>query len=279
MPFPRITALASAAARRARELLLDNRFMLPSIQVECPVCGHPSASLLRYGPFAAATGAARNRAEVGGGHEKYRCLRCGHLFTTWFPDLSGFSEIYSEMYDAPLQLQPNARLTHQETLVRKLAARSGAEGRFLDFGCGGNFSIAYALRREGLLVHACDIHRDAPYDGDTFFRFDPALPHIERFAGISSLDAIEHVQDIAATWTYFNRALRPGGLMLHSFPGAFRYGPRHYFSQIPFHACLFSRRSLEIWCSRMGFEYLGAEPLPGSDVPECYWFRKVGTLA
>jgi 2-polyprenyl-3-methyl-5-hydroxy-6-metoxy-1,4-benzoquinol methylase len=268
--------LAAHALRRGRELLLDNALVLTRAQVRCPVCGHPLASTLRYGRFAAATGPARSRAEVGKGHEKYRCLACGHVYTTWFPALSEFSAIYSQMYEGRQQLEPSPRSRHQETLVRRLIARCGEGGRYLDFGCGGNFTIAYALQGQGLRVHACDIHADAPYDQDVFFRFDPDRRDDACFDGISSLDAIEHVQDIRATWTYFNRALRPGGFMVHSFPSAFRYGTRHYFFQIPFHSCLFSRTSLAAWSRQMGFEYLGPEPLTGSDVPECYWFQKVG---
>jgi SAM-dependent methyltransferase len=266
-----------AAARRAADDLLSHPLLLPRANATCPVCGFTRVAVLRYGGFRdVATGAALKLREIHAGHEKYRCLDCDHLFTTWFPALDDFSEIYSRIYDDDQQLAPNARRPHQEALIRKLVAKRGASGSYLDFGCGGNFSIAFDLRREGLSVSACDIHKDYPYDNDVLLRFDPSRDDEGRFDGISSLDAIEHVQDIAATWRYFNRALKPGGLMVHSFPTAFRYGYRHFFSRIPFHACLFSHRSLSLWTRRLGFEYLGPEPLPGSDVPECYWFRKIG---
>jgi len=262
--------------RKLRLLLACSRFVLRAKRVQCPVCTHEVASVLRYGPFLDVfDGPSQALPEIRTGHEKYVCRECGHCFTTWFPALDEFSVLYSNLENDDQRLVPNSRCNAQREMIRRLIARRGPDGRYLDFGCGRNFSICHDMRRDGLDVCACDIHRSYPYDGEVFFRYDPARPDVSRFDGISSMDAIEHIQNIASVWRYFNRALKPGGFMVHSFPSVFRYGYGHLFCRIPVHACLFSRRSLQIWSDKMGFSYLGSEPLPDCDVGECYWFRKI----
>jgi hypothetical protein len=161
-------------------------------------------------------------------------------------------------------------------LVRRLIERLGSDIDVLDFSCGDNYPI---LEQEfDASLYACDIRSGYPYDGDTFFRFDPVSEPERTFEAILSVDALEHVSEPEPTWRYFNHVLPTGGIMAHSFPTATEYPRGHHFFRIPFHACLFSTESLNLWAERMGFSYRGSESLPDSDVGEVYWFKKERTI-
>lgn len=107
-----------------------------------------------------------------------------------------------------------------------------APSRILDWGCGRGRSVAL-LRQEGLEAFGVDIDRTVLHNGYDLFRargLDPErlLRHIDDIGtfGDGALDIIfseetlEHVADLDAVARESYRLLRPGGLAVHSFPGA-----------------------------------------------------------
>ena len=259
---------------RLKGILKFQPLFLKKTLATCPVCNHYQAYILPYPAF-------KTPLKKLPPHDKYLCSYCGHVYTRWLSQsVNQIGQIYSACYDQKEQRKINAnpRKTAQKKLLLLLAKKTKKQGCYLDFACGDNFSIAADLRKEGLKVWACEIRNKYPYDNKVFFRYNPSKPFKKKLAGIASLDAIEHIQTIKKTWRFFNLSLKKNGLMVHSFPTAFRYHYYHRFFRIPFHACLFSRKSLLLWSKKMGFKYLGEEALPESDVGVCYWFKKVKSL-
>lgn len=237
----------------------------------CPVCRCVRSTRLRYPSFEAPNTTVPP-------HDKYECRSCGHVFTRWLPDdVDDVGNVYSEAYDDG-RPEPNPRKPVERTLLDRAIEQMGSEGRYLDFSCGDNYSVVGDCRSEGLDVHGCDIRESFPTDLDGLFRYHPEMSVERPFDGIVSVDALEHVQDVGSAWRFLNRSLVEGGVMLHSFPTAFRFHKGHHFFRIPFHACLFSRESLSRWSEHMGFEYLGERELPDSDVGYYYAFEKTRTV-
>ncbi|MCK4326937.1 MAG: methyltransferase domain-containing protein [Candidatus Diapherotrites archaeon] len=245
-----------------------NSLVLKKVLMACPVCESVEARVLHYPPFK--TPLKRLPA-----HDKYLCENCGHVYSKIFPeDILQMGKIYTYCYGQNTEATP--RKESEKRLQYELIEKLGRGGAYLDFSCGNNFSVAYELRKEGTEAYACEIREGYPYDDKIFFRYNPREPFTEKFDGISSVDAIEHIQGIRQAWQFFNKSLKKNGLMAHSFPTTFKYGHNHHFFRIPFHTCLFSEKSLRLWSKKMGFKYLGEASLKNSDVGVSYWFKKTG---
>lgn len=242
------------------------------VAASCPVCRHVEAARLQYPAF----DTENVRIPT---HDKYECRSCGHIFTRWLPDdVDDLGELYSKAYDTDETPEPNPRKSAERELLDRAMEEQGKEHRILDFSCGNNYSIVTEARSDGHQVFGCDIRDSFPAEREGLFYYHPEMSVPHEFDGIVSVDALEHVQDIESTWRFLNRALVEGGVMLHSFPTAFRFHRGHHFLQIPFHACLFSRESLSRWSERMGFAYRGERELLDSDVGYYYAFEKVNPV-
>lgn len=242
------------------------------VAASCPVCRHVEATRLRYPRFETAN-------MIIPSHDKYECRSCGHVFTRWLPDdIDDLGDLYSMAYDTDEIAGPNPRKSAERKLLNRAMEERGADGNYLDFSCGHNYSVVTDARSDGEQVYGCDIRDSFPVEREGLFQYHPEMSVPREFDGIVSVDALEHVQDLEAAWQFLNRALVEGGVMLHSFPTAFRFHRGHHFFQIPFHACLFSRESLSRWSERIGFAYRGERELPGSDVGYYYAFEKVESV-
>jgi SAM-dependent methyltransferase len=124
--------------------------------------------------------------------------------------------------------RPNPALFGQ---LRALAS-AAAPIKILDWGCGRGRSVAL-LRQEGFDAFGIDIDRAVLQNGHDLFRargLDPELllRHADAagdfedgyFDAVFSEDTLEHVADLARLAQESFRLLRPGGVALHSFPGA-----------------------------------------------------------
>lgn len=238
--------------------------------VPCPICTHGN-SLQFAPPPGKANGAAAPR--------KYLCRRCGHFFD---PGLDGSLDRAATVYrqdKTPAALtQENARSVHQLSLLRRVLARldTPEDACVLDFGCGSNRSPTRTLRAEGIDAHCCDILADYPYDEDIFFQYELNDPHWRgRFDALCSIDVIEHLGDTLKAWGSLNRMLKPGGWMAHCFPARMHYALRHPTCLAAEHACIFSRRSLQMTSQATGFRLMGVSFFP-ADVPFVFEFQKVG---
>jgi len=244
--------------------------------ITCPVCMHTTTKALRYGRFAHVTGESRCLPEVSS-HRKYICVNCGHCFANWLDgDLANTADKYAGIYDGAQLLQEGPRARYEEGLFRYVLRRLGnpKKATLLDFGCGPNRSPVEKLRNEGFDARGCDILPIYSYDGDVFFQHTAnASPWLGRFDGIVSIDVVEHLADTIGSWSYFNRILKPGGIMAHCFPSQIHYSFLHSYFRTPFHVCLFSRRSISLLLERTGFVLDDVEPFD-ADVPYVFCFRK-----
>lgn len=205
--------------------------------IPCPVCGGSSRTT-RF-----------DRPE--GTIEKYICSNCGHLFSDFLQTDPGLGQ---EMFHFDTE---NPGRQTQVELLEELIWRSGSQhGVYLDFGVGGNlaaFQEVQARYRDHRLM-ACDTY-PSPVPGYFQTYAEDSPQHC--FDGISSYAVVEHLTDTLATWTYFNRLLKPvvdgGGIMVHAFPSQLHHEYAHWSIQIRSHVCLFSHASLARVCEQTGF--------------------------
>lgn len=104
--------------------------------------------------------------------------------------------------------------------------------KILDWGCGRGRAVA-TLRSEGHSAFGVDVDRAVMANGYPLFLargFDPSslLLHADdvktmdadQFDIICSEETIEHITDLRTAAREMFRLLRPGGIAIHSFPGA-----------------------------------------------------------
>lgn len=242
------------------------------VAASCPVCQNIEATQFRYPSFG-------TPGEEIPPHNKYRCRSCGHMFTRWLPpNIDDIGDLYSRAYDTHEEPEANPRKEIERVLLNESMEECGKNGCYLDFSCGNNYEAVLEARSKGHNIFGCDIRESFPADQEGLFQYHPEMNRSQDFDAIVSVDAVEHIQNIESAWKFFNKSLKEGGLMLHSFPTAFRFNLGHHFMQIPFHACLFSEESLHRWSQQMGFKYCEERELPGSDVGYYYVFEKTRSL-
>ena len=101
--------------------------------------------------------------------------------------------------------------------------RPGAN--ILDFGCGGG-GLATEMRALGFDAHGCDVGRfwdEDPKERLSIIEKDPyRLPYSNAaFDAVISTSVLEHAQNKVELFREIHRVLRPGGLMLHLYPGKY----------------------------------------------------------
>ena len=242
-----------------------------------PICSCESSKVLRYGPARYVTGDSKILPEVAG-HTKHICCGCRHCYATWLRgSVKETAEKYAGIYDDARLTEEGPRAAYEESLFRYVLKHLDAprDATLLDFGCGPNRSPVLNLREEGIDARGCDILPVYDYDGEIFFQHTgDATPWLQKFDGIVSIDVIEHLADTIDSWTFFNRVLKPGGMMAHCFPSQLHYSFMHAYFQTPFRVCLFSRKSMQILLEKTGFILEDVEPFD-ADVPYVFRFRKV----
>jgi len=254
-------------------------FLLAPLRLDeiCPICGRNRTKAVAYGRAEHLTGSSADLAEAKG-HNKYRCMHCGHFFTNWLDDSIGsVARKYSGRYGQPPDsIKGNVREEDEKALFRMLCGLLGPprETSVLDFGCGPNVAPTLELRAQGYDAHCCDILEEYDYDGEVFFKHEnDATRRRGAYDGIISLDVVEHLGNTIESWTYFNRILKPQGKMVHSFPSQFHYRFDIPYFAAPFHTCLFSPKSLGLLMEKTGFRLDDIVPFQG-DIPWAFVFTK-----
>lgn len=122
-------------------------------------------------------------------------------------------------------------------------------GRYLDFGCGGEWSAAIAkLRQKGW-----DIYGFEPSAANSSAHVFSTWAEVEalRFDGILSHNVLEHLFDPVGTTQRLSRLLQPGGKLVHATP-CFEY----LYEFTRFHVFFFTGRSPDILAERVGMRII-----------------------
>jgi SAM-dependent methyltransferase len=205
-----------------------------------------------------------------------RCADCAHLQVDPMPARIAYEDTASDDYEIEEEGQ---RATARATL-RLL----GGPGRLLDLGCWVGF-LASEAQRSGWQVTgvepsrwAAERARSRGVDVIEAPLLDAVLPE-GGFDAITLGDVIEHFIDPGAALELMASLLAPGGLIWIATPDAGSrlarvLGPR-WWSVIPTHVHLFTRRSLTRLLERHGFEVLALDTSPKTFSVE-YYLNRLG---
>jgi SAM-dependent methyltransferase len=186
-----------------------------------------------------------------------RCVACGHLQLAAMPELASlYEEAASDDYEAEEEGQ---RITARRDLGR-LEHHAPARGRLLDLGCWVGFLASEASAR-GWEVVGVEPSRWAA-ERARARGVEVVDEPSGRFDALVLGDVIEHLPEPGTAL----RHVAPGGLVWIATPDAgsrlARVLGRRWWSVIPTHLHLFTRRSLRALLERHGFEVLAIGSSP-----------------
>ena len=195
-----------------------------------------------------------------------RCGECGHLQLALMPDVASlYEEAESEAYEAEEEGQRATARANLERIERF------ARGRLLDYGCWVGFLASEAGRR-GWLVTGVEPSRWAAERARSRGVEVVEAPLLEAelppgsFDAVTLGDVVEHFPDPGAALDRVASLLAPGGVVWIATPDAgsrlARVLGRRWWSVIPTHLHLFTRRSLARLLERHGFELLATGTSP-----------------
>ncbi len=251
--------------------------------VTCKLCGQREGIwLIHYPQFVFRSGAFE--APPWFAHDKYYCPHCHFLWADVFDKLSQaeYGQKYTENNYDHQRRPTESRMAFAPQLLAELIRRTGGT-RFLDYGCGYNYSYIYELRSRGFDLWGCDISAAVPYS--RFVRQLPHEPYPEGFFdGLYSIDVMEHLANFEGDFRTMAAMLRPGGLILHNTISLDQYWngegdpPRDPMVWAPWHCSVFSERSAAVLAARLGLEFCG-KLATQSDTGLAFLFRKPGRPA
>jgi SAM-dependent methyltransferase len=203
-----------------------------------------------------------------------RCASCGHLQLAEMPELS-YDDAASDAYEAEEEGQ---RATARKDL-RRIEAFS-ERGRLVDLGCWVGFLPAEANARgwDAVGVEPSRWAAERARSRGVTVVDDADLPSGE-FAAVTLGDVIEHIPDPAAMLDRIRGLLAPGGVVWLATPDAgsrlARALGRRWWSVIPTHVHLFTRRSMRVLLERHGFEVLAIGTSPKT-FSVAYYLERLG---
>lgn len=203
-----------------------------------------------------------------------RCDACGHLQLAQMPELS-YADAASDAYEAEEEGQ---RATARAELER--IERHVRHGRLVDLGCWVGFLPAEANARgwDAVGVEPSQWAAERARSRGVEIVEEAALAP-GSFAAVTLGDVIEHIPDPGATLDRVARLLAPGGVVWMATPDAGSrlarmLGPR-WWSVIPTHVHLFTRRSMRTLLERHGFELLAMGSSPKT-FSIAYYLERLG---
>jgi SAM-dependent methyltransferase len=203
-----------------------------------------------------------------------RCGSCGHLQLASMPDVrSLYEEAESGDYEAEEEGQRATARATLDAIERHAAAR----GRLLDYGCWVGFLASEAARR-GWSATGVEPSRWAA-ERARARGVEVAEDPIGPFDAIAMGDVIEHLPDPGAVLDELRGLLSPSGVIWIATPDAgsrvARLLGRRWWSVIPTHLHLFTRRSLTRLLERHGFEVLEMRTSPKT-FSVAYYLSRLG---
>lgn len=222
-----------------------------------------------------------------------QCQDCGLCFTNPRPTLHTMSQFYPSAY-LPHQ-PPSARQRDRARTLRwsnwgrprkeRQVLPWHAQGRLLDFGCGGGVFLE-RMHRQGWQVTGLDISPEAVHR----VRHDlglsavlGTLPHPELKPGafdvVTMWHSLEHVHAPVEVLREVHRLLAPGGKLVIAVPNIdslpFRWFGQSWFGlDLPRHLIHFTPWTLQLMLERAGFRVGPLRMIRHSD-----WMRSSAELA
>lgn len=229
--------------------------------IPCPVCDYKQSKIINF--------KIENRLV-----EKNLCLNCNHLFSNWLNDSIELTKSLFK-YDK-INHSSNGQ---KELIIKSIKFSSKTNGKFLDFGIGGNLSVYSNLKlKDNNEIFGCDIIQR---NEKNYFKTYEDESMIGFFDAISSNAVVEHLYNTKEAWIYFNKLLKPlnegGGIMLHAFPSQINFDYMHWTIKIKSHVCLFSIDSLKKIIDYAGFELIKIEFDKKIQHP-VFYFKKIRDL-
>jgi SAM-dependent methyltransferase len=203
-----------------------------------------------------------------------RCSACGHLQLAEMPELS-YADAASDAYEAEEEGQ---RATARKDLGRIEAFSE--RGRLVDLGCWVGFLPAEALKRgwDAVGVEPSRWAAERARSRGVTVVDDADLPSGE-FAAVTMGDVIEHIHDPGAMLDRIRELLAPGGVVWLATPDVgsrlARVLGRRWWSVIPTHVHLFTRRSMRVLLERHGFDVLAIGTSPKT-FSVAYYLERLG---
>ncbi len=255
----------------------------------CAACGAPRLVLhMRVageaGPEGLAPGTLRFGVALA---DVARCAACGHMQLAPMPGHEMLERAYEEAESGDyLNEEAGQRATARAALDR--IERHVAPERLLDAGCWVGFLLDEARRRGWQVVgvepsefavrHArerlgLDVRQAALFDAG----LEP-----RGFDALVLADVIEHLPDPGAALDQLAALARPGAVLALMLPDAgsrmARLLGRRWWSVIPTHVHLFTRRSLTVLLERHGWQVLELGTAPKAFTVR-YYLGRIGGYA
>jgi SAM-dependent methyltransferase len=200
-----------------------------------------------------------------------RCAECGHLQLAAMPAGELLEEGYGDAASADYEAEEEGQRATARAELARIERHAPARGRLVDLGCWVGFLAAEA-RLRGWDASGVEPSRwaaararsrgvevvEAPL-------FEADLP-AGAFAAVTMGDVVEHLPDPGAALDRVGTLLAPGGVVWIATPDAgsrlARALGRRWWSVIPTHLHLFTRRGMTRLLERHGFEVLelGSSP-------------------
>ena len=214
----------------------------------------------------------------------YACPSCGFRFSrpAVNPNYHEALGDYEESYLQYLEDHPADELNYRALLEWIRLSAGTAGGEILDVGCGSGKFVRY-LRAQG--VPAAGIEPAAALYGrylakEPWFRCLTsgalAATDARRYATITLLDVIEHVESPSAVLSSVRDLLAPGGRIFLSTPdvgsAAARIAGKHWHFYNKYHLSYLSPRTLETLGRRIGLRVVETAHL-GKRFPAGYLLR------
>lgn len=213
-----------------------------------------------------------------------RCCECGHLQVEPMPRAEELQTAYGDAASEDYEAEEAGQRATAAAELRRIERHVPARGRLVDLGSWVGF-LASEAKRRGWDVVGVEPSRWAASRARARGVEVIEAPLLEAdlppgsFAVVTMGDVIEHLPDPGAALDRVARLLAPGGVVWMATPDAGSrlariLGPR-WWSVIPTHLHLFTRRGMRLLLESHGFEVLDAGTSPKT-FSVAYYLERLG---